>query len=90
MSKGKTHYGKLLFTSPCSVKGCPPTMIRVSEFCTRFNYSRKQLLTLMRDRHVLAMHFKNLLLVTPNICSYLWTKEVLIEFWGKDYLDKIN
>jgi hypothetical protein len=71
------------------IKGLPPKMIRTSVFYKRFNYTKNQLRTLLRDRHVVAKTFKNLLLVAPNPCSWIWSKEVLEEFWGKDYSDRL-
>jgi len=90
VAKGKRHYNHTFHKNPCFIKGCPPKMIRLAEFCKRFKYSPDEVQTLLRDRHVLAKTFKNLFFVTPNHCSHLWSDEVITEFWGENWRDRLE
>jgi hypothetical protein len=90
MAKKKRHYNHTFYKSPCFIKGCPPKMIRLVEFCKRFNYSQNQVMNLLRDRHVIGKTFKNLFFVTPNHCSHLWSDAVITEFWGENWRDRLE
>lgn len=90
MAKGKRHYNRIFYKNPCFIKECPPKMLRLADFCKRFHYSKNQVLTLMQDKHILAKTFKKWLFVTPNHCSHLWSDDVITEFWGENWRDRLE
>lgn len=89
MAKNRKHYQSTFYINPMYINGLPPKLIRLSAFCTRFHYTKKEAITLLRDRHIVGKTFKKWMLVAPNACSWIWSKEVLEEFWGKNYSDRI-
>jgi hypothetical protein len=47
-------------------------------------------MTLLRDRHVFGKTFKKWFFLTPNHCSHLWSEEIISEFWGENWRDRLE
>jgi hypothetical protein len=65
-------------------------MIRSNVFCERFNITEAKLPKLLRDHHLFGKTFKKWFFICPNPCSHLWSDEVLTEFWGENYMERLE
>lgn len=82
-------YKKTFYRNPCFINGCPPKMIGMTEFCTKFYYTPAEVKTLMRNKHVFALTLKSRIFLCPNYLSHLWSDDFITEFWGDDWRDRI-
>jgi hypothetical protein len=79
------HHRGTFYRQPCEMEGFkfPPIMITLTKFAATYNYSKDELLTLLRDKHLFGKTFKKNMWVCPCPTSYLWASEIIAKFWTK-------
>ena len=79
------HHRGTFYLQPCEIPGYkfPPKCIPINAFAKRHNYSRDQLLTMLRDKDLFGISFKKWLFICPCPYSGTWTEKEIAEYWQK-------
>lgn len=85
MARGRKHNHGSFYKNPCEIEGYqyPPIMISLRKFALTYNYSEFEVVSLLRDKQLFGKTFKKNMWVCPCPLSYMWTPEIIEQFWTK-------